>query len=111
MPPVTVARRRADIHKVVVASVRKLSREAPAVKVATIARDTRKDPRTVLHHLEMMEASGNVVFLDKEHSVIGVPEQLAKALRGAILEPWERGGMDELKDIWDNDEDAVFDRL
>lgn len=114
MTSVTVPRRRttgSDIHRVVAASLRRLSREQPAVKVASIATETGKDPRTVRRHLELMEASGAVVFLDKAHNVVGTPEQLAKALRDATLEPWERSSTDELRVIWDNESDDVFNSL
>lgn len=107
-----MAKRPSDvIHRQVAASVHRLTQEAPAVKVSRIAQDTRNDSRTVLHHLRLMQVTGEVVFLTADHSVVALPERLAKAVRNALFEPWERAGTRELKEIWGNEQDDVFDSL
>lgn len=101
----------ANIHRTVLDSLRKLLRRAAAVKVSQIAKDAEKDPRTVKYHLELLEASGAVVFLDAERSVLGAPDTLTKAVRDAVREPWDRLATEELRDVWDNEADERWNTL
>lgn len=91
--------------------MRKLLRRAPAVKVAQIAKDAGKDPRTVKYHLELLEASGAIVFLDAERSVLGAPDTLAKAVRDAVREPWDRLATEELRDVWESEADERWNTV
>ncbi len=110
MSAVSVAppRSAAGIHKAVLGSLRSLLRKAAAVKVAQIAKATHKDPRTVKYHLELLEASGNIIFLDAERSVLGTPATLSKALEGA---GWDKVGMANLGEVWDNASDDRWNNV
>ncbi len=92
----------AGIHKAVLGSLRDSLRHAHAVKLSTLARATGKDPRTVRHHLELLESSGRVLFLDADRTVLATPGTLSKALESAA---WDRAGLAALDDLWDNESD------
>lgn len=101
----------AAIHRKVVEEVHRLSAQAPAFHVAKLAKQVRKDPRTVMHHLEMLETAGDVLFLDAERRVVSTQDGLQRALRDAALEGWQNLSKASLAEIWDNEQDDVFNRL
>lgn len=92
----------AELHRAVAGQVSDFLQQASVVKVSQIARAMHKDPRTVKHHLELMAATGSVIFLDAERTVLGTPATLSRAIEDV---QWERTGLRELDDVWNNEHD------
>ncbi len=39
------------------------------------------------------------------------PDSIAKAVRDAVREPWDRIAAEELRDVWDSEEDERWNQL
>ncbi|MHB8634679.1 MAG: hypothetical protein ACYDBQ_12095 [Thermoplasmatota archaeon] len=102
-----------DIHRLVLASFQKLldRKGESAVRVAELARATKKDPRTVKHHLELFAAVGSIVFLDAAHTLASVPSKLQAAASQAEGRAWVTAAYGPLVAAWASEAEDVWNNV
>lgn len=72
------------LHELIGKTVRRLTELGPAVRVAQVARVSRKDPRVVRLHLEVMAMDGLGMFLDADRTVFALRDPLADLVRQGV---------------------------
>lgn len=73
-------------HRAIIAKLRRLSFDAPAVTVAKLARSVGKDPRVVRRHLRVAAIDGAGLFVDKGETLFAFTVRMERALREAIAQ-------------------------